>query len=506
MTTTQMATPASDTDPRADPATSAGPEPRLRRARLADLSPAERRAIVRRASTSTPELRERVRAIIEAVRDGGDAALRELNGRVGGGLPARDGQPARLAVPREELIAARDALRTDLRRGLEQMAANIERFHRVQVPPTQQWVDVAPGIRIGRVWRGLDRVAAYVPGGSAPLPSSLLMAAIPARLAGVRELVVATPTGRDGTLSAVTLGAAGLMEVDELYVMGGAQAIAALAHGTETIRPVDRIVGPGSAWVTEAKLQVLDRVGIDMPAGPTEVMVIADETADPVHVAADLISESEHGPDSPVVALVTSAAVGDAIEAEVLRQVPLLARQHEIRTALSRGILLEVDSLAHAYAFADEYAPEHLSVAVADGERALAELHTAGAVFLGGYSPEAAGDYASGSNHVLPTAGLGRAYGGLSVESFGRWMQVNRLTRDGLASIRDSIAVVADAEGLAAHRRAVDIRFDRPDRALERPTDDRPTDDRPGSGHERPPETPDPDPDRTADTRPPEDA
>ena len=219
--------------------------------------------------------------------------------------PGRTGDPPSLRIPRRELLAARDALPRDLRAGLEAMAANIERFHALQVPPPEQWLDVAPGIRVGRVWRGLDRVACYVPGGSAPLPSSLLMSAIPARLAGVRELVVATPSGRDGTVAPVILGAAGLMGVDELYVMGGAQAIAAVAYGTETIRAVDKIVGPGSAWVTEAKLQVLDRVGIDMPAGPTEVMVVADATADPVHVAADLISESEHGPDSPVVLVVT---------------------------------------------------------------------------------------------------------------------------------------------------------------------------------------------------------
>ncbi len=435
---------------------------RLRRARLGTLSEAERRAIVRRASTATPELRERVRAIIDAVRDGGDAALRDLNARLGGGLPSVDGAPARLRVPREELLAARDALPRDLRRGLETMAANIGRFHAVQVPPAEQWVDVAPGIRIGRVWRGLERVACYVPGGSAPLPSSLLMAAIPARLAGVRELVVATPTGRDGAIAPVLLGAAGLMGVDELYVMGGAQAIAALAHGTETIRAVDKITGPGSAWVTEAKLQVLDRVAIDMPAGPTEVMVVADATADPVHVAADLISEAEHGPDSPVVLVVTDPAVGDAVQAEIDRQVPTLARQDEIRTALSRGWLLEAGSIEEALAFADAYAPEHLSVAVADPDAALDRLRAAGCVFVGGFSPEAAGDYASGSNHTLPTGGLARAYGGLSVETFGRWMQVNQLTREGLASIRDTIGVVADAEGLAAHRRAVDIRFDRP--------------------------------------------
>jgi len=450
--------------------TPAAVTPHLRRVRLASLDARERQAIIGRATTATPELRERVRATIEEVRDGGDAALRDINARFGGGLPAVDGQPARIRIPATELVAARDALPRDLRRGLEAMATNIERFHAVQVPPSEQWVDVAPGIRVGRVWRGLDRVACYVPGGRAPLPSSLLMAAVPARLAGVRELVVATPTGRDGSVAPVILGTAGLMGIDELYVMGGAQAIAALAYGTQTIRRVDKITGPGSAWVTEAKLQVLDRVGIDMPAGPTEVMVVADDTADPVHVAADLISESEHGPDSPVVLVVTSAAMGDAVQAEIDRQVPALARQDEIRTALSRGWLVETDGIEQALAFADEYAPEHLSVAVADPDAALAQLRSAGCVFLGGYSPEAAGDYASGSNHTLPTSGRARAYGGLSVESFGRWMQVNRLTRDGLASIRDTVAVVADAEGLAAHRRAVDIRFDRP----ATPPEDRP--------------------------------
>lgn len=441
-------------------ATRAPIAPTLRRVRLAELTTDQRGAIVRRSATATPELRERVRAIIDQVRAGGDGALRDLNTRYGGGLPSVDGQPAPLRVAHEGLLAARDALPRDLRRGLEVMAANIERFHEAQVPPPEQWVDVAPGIRIGRVWRGLDRVGCYVPGGSAPLPSSLLMGAIPARLAGVRELVVATPTGRDGTIAPVILGAAGLMEVDELYVVGGAQAIAALAYGTETIRPVDKVTGPGSAWVTEAKLQVLDRVGIDMPAGPTEVMVIADGTADPVHVAADLISESEHGPDSPVVLVVTEPTVGAAVQAEIDRQVPSLERQDEIRTALSRGWLVEAGSVAEALAFADEYAPEHLSLAVGDPDAALATLRNAGCVFVGGFSPEAAGDYASGSNHTLPTGGLARAYGGLSVETFGRWMQVNRVTREGLASIRGSVGVVADAEGLAAHRRAVDIRFE----------------------------------------------
>lgn len=356
---------------------------RMRRVRLADLSPAELRAILTRATTTTPELRERVRAILESVRTGGDAALRDAGERFGGGLPATDGQPARLSIPASELRDARDRLPRDLRRGLDEMARNIERFHAVQVPPAEQWVEVRPGVHVGRVWRGLDRVAAYVPGGSAPLPSSLFMSAIPARLAGVRELVVATPTGKDGTISPALLGAAGMMDVRELYVMGGAQAIGALAYGTETIRPVDKIVGPGSAWVTEAKLQVLDRCAIDMPAGPTEVMVIVDDSADPVHVAADLISEAEHGPDSPVVLVTTSSVMADAIEAQIAIQVPALDRQSEIITALSRGTIVQVDSVAEALAFADAYAPEHLSVLVADDTAALRSLRHAGSVFLG---------------------------------------------------------------------------------------------------------------------------
>ena len=433
---------------------------RMRRVRLAELSPAELDGILTRATTSTPELRERVRTIIESVRTGGDDALRDAGERFGGGLPRVGDGPAPLSIPATELRAARDRLPRDLRRGLDEMARNIERFHAVQVPPAEQWVEVRPGIRVGRVWRGLDRVAAYVPGGSAPLPSSLLMSAIPARLAGVRTLVVATPTGRDGIVSPALLGAAGLMEVQELYVMGGAQAIAALAYGTQSVRPVDKIVGPGSAWVTEAKLQVLDRCAIDMPAGPTEVMVVADASADPVHVAADLISEAEHGPDSPVVLVTTSAAIGDAIEAQIALQLPRLDRKSEIVTALSRGTIVEADTVAAALSFADAYAPEHLSVLVEDDDAALRTLRHAGSLFLGGYSPEAAGDYATGSNHVLPTAGLARAYGALSVETFGRWMQVQRLTKAGLSSIRDSVAVVAEAEGLTAHRRAVDIRVD----------------------------------------------
>jgi histidinol dehydrogenase len=341
------------------------------------------------------------------------------------------------------------------------MAANIERFHQVQVPPAAQWVTVEPGIEVGRVWRGLDRVAAYVPGGTAAYPSSLLMSAIPARLAGVGSYVVATPAGPNGELSPALLGAAGLMEVDGFWVMGGAQAIGALAFGTESIARVDKIVGPGNAWVTAAKLEVVERCAIDMPAGPTEVMVVADESADPAHVAADLLSQAEHGADSPALLVTSSDSLADAVEVELARQLPTLARRDTLAAALAAaGTVVLVADVDEALAFADEYAPEHLSCVVADTEGALARLGHAGSLFLGPWAPESAGDYAAGSNHVLPTAGAGRAYSPLGVESFGRWMQVNRLTRDGLARLTPTVAAVAEAEGLTAHRRAVEIRLE----------------------------------------------
>jgi histidinol dehydrogenase len=434
--------------------------PLLRRVRLAGLSADERRGLTDRSATATPEVRERAREIVTAVRQGGDAELRRANARYGGGLTEPAGEPA-LRLPAERLREARDRLPAALRAGLERMVVNIERFHAAQVPPPEQWVEVEPGVRVGRAWRGLDRVAAYVPGGTAAYPSSLLMSAIPARLAGVRELVVASPAGPDGALSSALLGAAGLMEVDEFLVMGGAQAVGALAYGTESIRRVDKIVGPGNAWVTAAKLEVLGACAIDMPAGPTEVMVVADETADPVHVAADLLSQAEHGADSPALLVTTSTALADAVEAEVARQVPSLPRRETLAASLAAaGTIVIAADLEEALDFADEYAPEHLTVLVADDESAYRRLRHAGSLFLGAYAPESAGDYATGSNHVLPTAGGARAYGALSVESFGRWMQVQRVTREGLAAIAPAVAAVAEAEGLAAHRRAVEIRFE----------------------------------------------
>jgi histidinol dehydrogenase len=287
------------------------------------------------------------------------------------------------------------------------------------------------------------------------------MSAVPARLAGVGSLVVASPAGRDGTVSPALLGACGLTGIEQLYVMGGAQAIAALAFGTESIPAVDKIVGPGNAWVTAAKLEVFGQVGIDMPAGPSEVMVLADETADARHVAADLLSQAEHGPDSAAVLVTTSAALADAVEEHVTRQLESLPREGYLRASLSSaGLIVEASGLDDALELVNDYAPEHLSIVVADPARAVDGVRHAGSVFVGSHAPESAGDYATGSNHVLPTGRLARSLGALSVESFGKWMQVQEVTRDGLASIRDTVAALAEAEGLEAHRRAVEVRFE----------------------------------------------
>ena len=461
-------------------ATRAAAEPvRLRRYRLRDLSPAERLGLTVRSAGTGADVRDGARAIVAAVRAGGDAALREYGATLGGawtdGLPA--GAPADapvpIRVPDRLLSAAADALLPGLRDALLLMARNIAAFHGAQLPPAEQWVDVAPGIRVGRVWRPIDRIGVYVPGGEAAYPSSLLMGVIPARLAGVKGIAVASPAGRDGRISPTLLGAAGLLGVEEFYAVGGAQAIAALAYGTETVRAVDRIVGPGNAWVTAAKLEVLGDVGIDMPAGPSEVMVLADATADPAHVAADLMSQAEHGPDSAAVLVTTDEGLAGAVEGELDRQLPAQPRLRFLASSLrSAGLILVADGMDDALAFVNAYAPEHLSVSAADAPALLPRIRHAGSVFLGAFAPESAGDYATGSNHVLPTGRLARVYGPLSVEDCGHWMQAQVVSRDGLASIADAVAVVAEAEGLLAHRHAVEIRFaGEPGR---RPAEDRP--------------------------------
>jgi histidinol dehydrogenase len=420
---------------------------------------AELTALVRRGAVPDCRVREGARAILASVRAGGDAAVREANSRFGGGRAGGS-----LLVSAAEVEAAADALPPRIRAGLEQMIANIRRFAETQLPQTRRTV-VVPGVEIERRWVPLARVGVYAPGGSAAYPSSLLMGVVPARVAGVGQVVIASPADGQGQLNQTLLGAAALAGVDTFVVAGGAQAIGALAYGLPEagVAPVDRIVGPGNSWVTAAKLEVFGECGIDLPAGPSEVMVVADSSADPAHVASDLLSQAEHGPDSPALLVTWDPAVPARVEAELARQLETAARRSILEQSLGRGALVVLAASREAgLDFVNAYAPEHLTVVVSDVEEAVARLRNAGSLFVGPFAPESAGDYASGANHVLPTGGLARSCGALSTESYGKFVQVQRITREGLAAIRDAVEAISEAEGLMAHKRAVEMRFEEP--------------------------------------------
>lgn len=420
---------------------------------------ARRERLIRRGAVPDPNVRDGARRILAEIRSGGDGAIRAANMRFGGGLA--DG---RLVLDAAELTAARDALPRPVRAGLETMIEHIRRFAETQRPATTR-TTIVPGIEIERRWTPLARVGAYVPGGTAAYPSSLVMTVVPAHVAGVGTVIVASPARPDGTVDPVLAGAAGLLEIDAFIVAGGAQAIGALAYGLRGagIAPVDRIVGPGNAWVTAAKLEVFGEVGIDLPAGPSEVMVLADASADPDHVAADLLSQAEHGPDSPAILVTTDAAFAELVEAAIARQLATAGRREILQRSLaSAALVVLAPDRATAIAFVDAYAPEHLTVVVEDVEEAVARISNAGSLFVGPFAPESAGDYASGANHVLPTGGLARSSGALSVEAYGKFVQVQRIDRAGLSAIRAAVGDVALAEGLVAHREAVEIRFREP--------------------------------------------
>jgi len=427
----------------------------IRTIKLSELDAVARRQLTRRSPVADPIVRERARAIVAAVRDGGDAAVAEASTRHGGGLG--DGS---FAVDRAEFTAAANRISPALLASLDAAHAAITAVHKTQRPDSSI-VSPMPGVEVTRQWSPLQRVGIYAPGGLAVYPSSVLMAAAPAAIAGVAEIVVASPARPDGTVSDVVLAACAVAGVTEFYAIGGAQAVAALAHGTESIRPVDKIVGPGNAWVTAAKLEVFGVCGIDLPAGPSEALEIVDDTADPRVVAADLISQAEHGPDSVAVLVAVGATVAESVIAEIDPLLDRLERSEIIRTALEENALVAIaDGLEEACDFANEFAPEHLGIHTATPEIAVDAVPAAGSVFVGRFAPHSAGDYATGANHVLPTGGLARAYGPLSVEDFGSFRQVQRITREGLAALRPTVTAIAQGEGLTAHRLAVDIRFE----------------------------------------------
>lgn len=429
----------------------------MRRVEWNTLSAGERASLLRRPSQVTAkETSAAVARILEAVRAGGDATLRDCTARFDR-VDISD-----FAVSPAEFAAAEGCLPAALRAAIESAASRIRRFHKAGMIG-EFTVDTAPGVSCSRILRAIPRVGLYVPAGSAPLPSTALMLGIPASLAGCDDVVLCTPPRADGTTDPAVLFAAQCCGIRRVFKLGGAQAIAAMAFGTASVPRCDKLFGPGNAFVTEAKRQVSmmeGGAGIDMPAGPSEVLVIADAGANPVFVAADLLSQAEHGPDSQVVLISDDDALLDAAVTQVQLQVATLPRADVARGALAASLSIRADSLEQAFAISNEYAPEHLILALRDARGWLPSVRSAGSVFLGDWAPEALGDYCSGTNHVLPTSGAARWCSGLSVASFQTAITVQEVARAGLAEIGPCAVELASAEGLDAHRLAVQLRLE----------------------------------------------
>lgn len=415
---------------------------------LQSLTDGDRAALLDRAPASDDMVRTTAEAIIDVVRRDGDAALISL---------AREYDKVRLKTLEISRDAWRDALRSldpSLRAAMERAASNIHVVHAAALPQTIE-TRPEPGVIVGRRPDPLRRVGVYAPGGRAAYPSSVLMGAIPARAAAVGEVIICAPPSANGLPSAATLAAAELSNADRVFAVGGAGAIAAMAYGTATIPRVDRIVGPGNAYVAAAKLLVANVVGIDSPAGPSELLILADDSADPTHVAAELLAQAEHAPDSVVVLLAVSDTLGSKVLESIEKLVAVQERRSIIERSLAdRGAILSASSMNEAVSFANQFAPEHLLLATQDADAILAQVRSAGTVFVGEASSVTFGDYITGANHVLPTGGLARSYSGLSTADFVRWTTYQRVDRAAAARLAQDVGTFADAEGLPAHAAA----------------------------------------------------
>ncbi|MCD8385480.1 MAG: histidinol dehydrogenase [Bacteroidales bacterium] len=392
-----------------------------------------------------------VNQIISQVAQEGDTALRKL-------CKALDGfEPDHLEVSPLVIDHAEREISKELKSAIDLAMRNIRAFHAAQMP-AQVEVETTPGVRCLQRPVPIQRVGLYIPGGRAPLFSTVLMLAIPAKLAGCKQIVLCTPTNREGVIAPEILYCAHKCGIDAIYAVGGAQAIAAMALGTESIPKVDKIFGPGNRYVTRAKEILSSRVAIDMPAGPSEVMVLADDTANPAFVAADFLSQCEHGPDSQALLVCKSQEYANRVIDEIKKQVPNLSRKAIVEKSLEISRIIVLRERREMVEFANVYAPEHLIISVSDPWQLAEKITAAGSVFIGHYSPESAGDYASGTNHTLPTSGWATAYSGVNIDSFMRKITFQELTPDGLDLLSSAIITMAMAEGLDGHANAVKIR------------------------------------------------
>ena len=411
------------------------------------------KALTERVVADDAVIEERVLSILSRVRAEGDGALVALSAEID-----RVDLSGGIEVSAEEIAKASDEVSQELKEAISAAYENIYKFHTAQkaVPVDMQTVK---GVRCVQKSVPIQRVGLYIPGGSAPLFSTVLMLAVPAKVAGCTQVVLCTPCGKDGKVASAVLYAASFCGIDRIFKIGGAQAIGAMAYGTETVPAVDKIFGPGNRYVTKAKEIVSRKVAIDMPAGPSEVLVMADESAVPSYVAADLLSQAEHGPDSQVILVCPSVELADTFEAEVEKQLDMLPRKDVAVRALENSRILVIPSLDTQVEFVNCYAPEHLIISMSEPWAVAERITAAGSVFVGNYTPESAGDYASGTNHTLPTSGWARSMSGVNLDSFVRKITYQEITAEGIRALGKTIVTMAQAEGLDAHANAALIRM-----------------------------------------------
>jgi histidinol dehydrogenase len=408
--------------------------------------------LLQRPYSDNGEIIQVVKDILHNIKQRGDAALQEYTNKF-------QGYAGALEVTNEEIEKAGNSLTPELKKAIQVAAENIERFHASQVTAVHK-IETMPGISCWRKSVGIERVGLYIPGGTAPLFSTVLMLGIPAKLAGCKEVILCTPCNENGEVHDAILYCAELVGINKIFKIGGAQAIAAMAYGTESFKAVHKIFGPGNQYVTAAKQMVqMDGIAIDMPAGPSEVCILADETANASFVAADLLSQAEHGKDSQVLLISNSEEFVEECLNEINIQIKELSRSDIATSSLENSKAILVKDLTEGIEMANQYAAEHLIIACKNAEEIAEQVTTAGSVFIGNYSPEAVGDYASGTNHTLPTNGFAKAYSGVSVDSFVKKITFQQLTGKGLSSIADTVIAMAEAEGLDAHAKAVSIRL-----------------------------------------------
>ena len=411
--------------------------------------------LIKKRQSKKADVEKVVLEIIKNVRKNKDKALFSLSKKF-------DGVELKtLKVSKEEISEAYKQESKEVVKALKVAKANIEKFHKTNVRKKEASITTTKGISVWREFRPIEKVGLYIPGGKASYPSTVLMLGVPAKIAGCREIILCVPPGKDGKVPSAVLVAADICGISKIFKVGGAQAIAAMAYGTESIPKVSKIFGPGNNYVTTAKMLVYGEVAIDMPAGPSEVLVFADKEANPTWIAADLLSQLEHGEDSQAILVTPSQLIARQVLMEVKKQTKNLGRKDIIKESLKNSFIAIVENDDQACRLINDYAPEHLEIISKNENEILEKINNAGSVFLGKYSSEPLGDYATGSNHTLPTSGYAKMFSALSVESFGKKMQIQRVSKNGIEKLRKTVEVLATREGLDAHKNAISIRFNK---------------------------------------------